>query len=312
MYTTSSSDDRKPRFAFQGKASTLLKTRQMPLRASSSTMDELVIEAGRAEKHYWRDLWRYRDLFYFLAWRDLLVRYKQTVFGVLWAVLRPFLTMVIFVVVFGRIAGLPSNGVPYAILVLGGMLPWQFFAAALSESSSSLITNASLITKIYFPRIILPASSVIVAMVDFAITLVMLAAVMAWYGYVPPARIVLLPVFVVLSLIAALGPGLIATALNVKYRDFRFVIPFIVQFGLYVSPVGFKSSVIEEKLGATSRLLYSLNPMVGVIDGFRWCIGAEPELHLPALVVSTMMSCALLWAGVRVFRNMEKGFADVI
>jgi lipopolysaccharide transport system permease protein len=275
-------------------------------------MDELIIEAGRAEKHYWRDLWRYRDLFYFLAWRDLLVRYKQTVFGVLWAVLRPFLTMLIFVVIFSRVAGLPSDGVPYAILVLGGMLPWQFFASALSESSSSLITNANLITKIYFPRIILPASSVIVATVDFAITLGLLALVMAWYGYVPPPRIILLPAFVSLALIAAMGPGLIATALNVKYRDFRFVIPFVVQFGLYVSPVGFKSSVIEDKLGPAARLLYSLNPMVGVIDGFRWCIGAESSLHIASLLISICTSAVLLWLGIRVFRRTEKSFADVV
>ena len=275
-------------------------------------MDELIIEAGRTEAHYWRDLWRYRDLFYFLAWRDLLVRYKQTVFGVLWAVLRPFLTMVIFVVIFGRVAGLPSDGVPYALLVLGGMLPWQFFATALADSSSSLVSNANLITKIYFPRIILPASSVIVALVDFAITLGLMVLVMAWYRYLPPVRIVLLPVFVVLALVSALGPGLIATALNVKYRDFRFVIPFIVQFGLYVSPVGFKSSVIEDKLGPMARLVYALNPMVGVIDGFRWCIGAEPTLHVGALAISVLMSAALLWLGVRFFRSTEKGFADII
>ena len=275
-------------------------------------MEELIIEAGRAEKHYWRDLWRYRDLFYFLAWRDLLVRYKQTIFGVLWAVLRPFLTMVVFVLVFSRVAGLPSDGVPYAILVLGGMLPWQFFASSLSESSNSLVSNANLITKIYFPRIILPASSVIVALVDFAITLAMLAAVMVWYGYVPPPRIVFLPLFVALALAAAFGPGLMATALNVTYRDFRFVIPFVVQFGLYVSPVGFKSSVIEDKLGPAARLIYSLNPMVGVIDGFRWCIGVEPTLHLQSLAISIAMTAALLWIGIRVFRGTEKGFADVV
>jgi lipopolysaccharide transport system permease protein len=275
-------------------------------------MDELIIEAGRAEAHYWRDLWRYRDLFYFLAWRDLLVRYKQTVFGVLWAVLRPFLTMVIFVAIFSRIAGLPSDGVPYAILVLGGMLPWQFFASSLSESSNSLVSNSNLITKIYFPRIILPASSVIVAMVDFGITLVMMALVMAWYHYVPPWQIVLLPVFIALALVSAFGPGLIATALNVKYRDFRFVIPFVVQFGLYVSPVGFKSSLIEDKLGPVARLVYALNPMVGVIDGFRWCIGVEPTLHVGALAISVLMSAGLLWLGVRFFRSTEKGFADVI
>ena len=275
-------------------------------------MDELIIEAGRAEAHYWRDLWRYRDLFYFLAWRDLLVRYKQTVFGVLWAVLRPFLTMVIFVTIFSRVAGLPSDGVPYAILVLGGMLPWQFFATALGEASGSLVANANLITKVYFPRIILPASSVIVAMVDFAITLVMLVLVMAWYRYVPPVRIVLLPVFVALALVSALGPGLLATALNVKYRDFRFVIPFIVQFGLYVSPVGFKSSLIEDKLGPIARLVYSLNPMVGVIDGFRWCIGAEPSLHVGALAISVVTAVILFGLGIRFFRQTEKGFADVI
>ena len=252
-------------------------------------MDDLIIEAGRAEAHYWRDLWRYRDLFFFLAWRDLLVRYKQTVFGVLWAVLRPFLTMTIFVVIFSRLAGLPSDGVPYALLVLGGMLPWQFFATALADSSSSLVTNANLITKIYFPRIILPASSVIVALVDFAITLGLMVLVMAWYRYLPPVRIVLLPIFVVLALVSALGPGLIATALNVKYRDFRFVIPFIVQFGLYVSPVGFKSSVIEEKLGPIARLVYALNPMVGVIDGFRWCIGVQPTLHVGALAILSLI-----------------------
>ena len=280
--------------------------------ACSGNNAEIVIEAGRAEAHYWRDVWRYRDLFFFLAWRDLLVRYKQTAFGVAWAVVRPFLTMVVFVLIFSRVAGLPSDGVPYAILVLGGMLPWQFFATALSESSSSLVANANLITKVYFPRVILPASSVIVALVDFSITLGLLGLVMAWYGFVPPIRILLLPLFVLLALVSALGPGLIATALNVKFRDFRFVIPFLVQFGLYVSPVGFKSAVIEEKLGPTARLAYSLNPMVGVIDGFRWCIGAEQTLHWTALGVSIATSIVLLAVGVRYFRRTERGFADVI
>ena len=280
--------------------------------ACSGNNAEIVIEAGRAEAHYWRDVWRYRDLFFFLAWRDLLVRYKQTAFGVAWAVVRPFLTMVVFVLIFSRVAGLPSDGVPYAILVLGGMLPWQFFATALSESSSSLVANANLITKVYFPRVILPASSVIVALVDFSITLGLLGLVMAWYGFVPPIRILLLPLFVLLALVSALGPGLIATALNVKFRDFRFVIPFLVQFGLYVSPVGFKSAVIQEKLGPTARLAYSLNPMVGVIDGFRWCIGAEQTLHWTALGVSIATSIVLLAVGVRYFRRTERGFADVI
>ena len=271
-------------------------------------MDELIIEAGRAEAHYWRDLWRYRDLFYFLAWRDLLVRYKQTVFGVLWAVLRPLLTMAIFVVIFGRVAGLPSDGVPYALLVLGGMLPWQFFATALADSSSSLVANANLITKIYFPRIILPASSVIVALVDFAITLGLMVVVMAWYRYLPPVRIVLLPVFVLLALVSALGPGLIATALNVKYRDFRYIIPFVVQVGFYLSPVGFSSSLVPEQW----RLLYSLNPMVGVIDGFRWAILGAGHLYWPGLLLSIGLTLLLLASGFWYFRKTERTFADVI
>jgi lipopolysaccharide transport system permease protein len=275
-------------------------------------MDPLVIEAGRTEAHYWRDLWHYRDLFYFLAWRDLLVRYKQTIFGVLWAVVRPLVTMLILVVIFGSVAGLPSDGVPYPILVLGGMLPWQFFSSALSESSSSLVTNANLITKIYFPRIILPASAVIVAAVDFAITLALLAVVMAWYAYVPPLRILALPVFAVLALATAFGPGLLATALNVKYRDFRFVIPFLVQFGLYVSPIGFKSGVIGEKLGAVAALAYALNPMVGVIDGFRWCIGAESSFPWVSCSLAVAVTAGLLWLGIRVFRGMERSFADVV
>jgi len=275
-------------------------------------MDELVLEAGRAEAHYWRDLWRYRDLFVFLAWRDLLVRYKQTVFGVLWAVLRPLLTMLVFVVIFGRVAGLPADGVPYALIVLGGMLPWQFFATALADSSGSLVANANLVTKVYFPRIILPASSLIVSLVDFVITLGLLAGVMAWYGYVPPLRVVWLPVFVLWALAAALGPGLIASALNVKYRDFRFVIPFVVQFGLYVSPVGFKSSLIERSLGPVARLVYSLNPMVGVIDGFRWAIGVEPALPPAPVILSLATTAVLLWGGIRFFRRTERGFADVV
>ncbi len=273
---------------------------------------ELIIEAGRAEAHYWRDLWHYRDLFYFLAWRDLLVRYKQTVIGVAWAVIRPFVTMIIFVAIFSRVAGLDSGSIPYPLLVLGGMLPWQFFATALSESSSSLVTNANLITKIYFPRIILPASSVIVAMVDFAITLLLLVAVMLWYRFVPSWQIMFLPAFIILALIAALGPGLLITALNVKYRDFRYVIPFVVQFGLYISPVGFSSAVVSQKFGATARLIYSLNPMVGVIDGFRWCLGGSAQLDPMSFAVSSCLSVLLLFLGVRYFRSTEKSFADVI
>ena len=275
-------------------------------------MDELILEAGRGEAHYWRDLWRYRDLFTFLAWRDFIVRYKQTVFGVLWAVLRPFITMVIFVVIFRRVANLPSQGLPYAIIVLGGLLPWQLFATVLENTGNSLVNNSHLITKIYFPRLILPASAAIVALVDFMINLAMLAAVMLWFQYLPPWKIVFLPVFTLLAVAAAAGPGLIATAMNVKYRDFRVLIPFVVQFGLYISPVGFRSSLIEERLGWFARLIYSLNPMVGVIDGFRWCIGVEPELHLGGLCISVAMIVFFLWLGLRVFRSTEKGFADVV
>ncbi|MFZ4593892.1 MAG: ABC transporter permease [Verrucomicrobiaceae bacterium] len=279
--------------------------------------EPLIIEAGRAEAHYWRDLWRFRDLFYFLAWRDLLVRYKQTAIGVAWALLRPLLTMVIFVVIFTKVAKLPTDGLPAAIFMLGGMLPWQFFSTALSESSSSLITNANLITKIYFPRIIVPASSVIVALVDFLITLILLAVVMLWYSfqpehYVPSWRLLLLPVFICLSLVAAMGPGLIVTTLNVKFRDFRYVIPFVVQFGIYVSPVGYSSSMIGERFGETARLIYSLNPVVGVIDGFRWCLGGSASLDPLSFSLSSALSLLLLYLGVRYFRKMEKSFADVI
>ncbi len=270
----------------------------------------LVIEAGRSEKHYWLDLWRYRELFAVLAWRDVAVRYKQTVIGVLWAILRPFLTMVILTVVFGRLAKLPSDGTaPYALMVFAGMLPWTFFATALSEASNSLITNANLISKVYFPRIIVPSASVVVAFVDFLISFVILAAMMAWYHFAPGWQIFLLPVFVLVAFLASWGPGLWITSLNVKYRDFRYIIPFIVQFGLYVSPVGFSSSVIPEQW----RLVYSLNPMVGVIDGFRWCIlGGDSPLYLPGFLLSLLVVAFFLWLGVSQFRKMERTFADVI
>jgi lipopolysaccharide transport system permease protein len=267
------------------------------------------LEPGRAERHYWRDLWRYRELFYFLAWRDLLVRYKQTVIGVAWALLRPFLTMVVFTVVFGKIAGLPSGGVPYPILVFAGMLPWQFFSNALSESSGSLVSNANLISKVYFPRLIVPAGAVIVGFVDFLISFVIMAALMVWYGFLPGIQILTLPLWILLAFLAAIGPGLFITALNVKYRDFRYVIPFVVQFGLYVSPVGFRSDVVPEQW----RLLYSLNPMVGVIDGFRWAIcGGEFAIYWPGFAASLAITVFFLWFGVRYFRKTERTFADVI
>lgn len=273
-------------------------------------VQELIIEAGRTERHYWRDLWHYRELFAVLAWRDISVRYKQTVIGVTWAVIRPFLTMVVFTIVFGKIAQLPSDGAtPYPLLVFAAMLPWVFFSSALSEASNSLIANANLIGKIYFPRMIVPTASVVVAFVDFLISFVVLVALLLWYRFVPSWRIVFLPGFVALAFVASLGPGLLITTLNVKYRDFRYVIPFLVQFGLYISPVGFSSNVVP----AQWRLIYSINPMVGVIDGFRWCLfGDASPLYWPGLAFSVALAALFLWLGIRQFRNAEKSFADLL
>lgn len=282
---------------------------QIPPHVSMST-ETLIIEAGRADRQYWRDLYRYRELFYFLAWRDILVRYKQTVIGVAWALVRPLLTMIILTVIFSRVAHLPSN-IPYAILVFGGLLPWTFFATALSEAANSLIGNANLISKVYFPRLIVPAGAVITSLVDFGISFVILLGLMAFYRFAPGWQFLTLPFWTAWAFLAALGPGLYITALNVKYRDFRYIIPFIVQFGLYVSPVGFSSARVPVAHGL--RALYSINPIVGVIDGFRWAIagGAEP-LYWPGLAVSAALTVFFLWLGVWYFRKMERTFADVI
>jgi lipopolysaccharide transport system permease protein len=269
---------------------------------------DLVIAPGRAEKNYWKDLWRFRELFYILSWRDIKVRYKQTVLGVAWSVIRPVLTTIIFTVLFSRIAKLDNPGdAPYALMVFAGMLPWQFFSNALSESSNSLVGNANLITKVYFPRMIIPASSVITSLVDLGISFGIMLIMFAWYGYMPSWHIIFLPLFILLAFTCAFGIGLYLTAVNVKYRDFRYIIPFIVQFGLYVSPVGFNSFVINEKW----RMLYSLNPMVGVIDGFRWCLLGDP-MHWRSFIVSVAMTIGFLWLGVYYFRKMEKTFADDI
>jgi lipopolysaccharide transport system permease protein len=270
----------------------------------------LVLEPGRTERNYWRDLWHYRELFAILAWRDVAVRYKQTVIGVAWAVLRPLLTMVVFVVIFGSLAGLPSDGtVPYPVMVFAGLLPWFLFANVLSEASGSLVGNSNLIAKVYFPRLIIPASAAAVALVDFAVNLAILVAIMAWYGVMPGWQMALLPAFVALAVLASLGPSLLLTALNVKYRDFRYVIPFIVQFGLYVSPVGFSSAVVPEAW----RFWYSLNPVVGVIDGFRWCLlGGESRLYLPGFSLSLVVTVLLLWLGLAYFRRTERSFADLV
>ena len=272
--------------------------------------DLIIIEAGRAERHYWLDLWRYRELFRVLAWRDFSVRYKQTVIGVLWALIRPFLTMVVFTVIFGRIARLPSDGdSPYALMVFAGMLPWTFFATGLGEASNSLVNNSNLISKVYFPRLIVPIAAVVVAFVDFLIGFCILLALMAWFRFWPDWHLVALPAFAILAFLTSIGPALWITSLNVKYRDFRYVIPFIIQFGMYVSPVGFSSSIIPQQW----RILYSLNPMVGVIDGFRWCIlGGQSELFLPGQIASVAVTVFFLGFGIRHFRKTEKSFADLI
>jgi len=272
-------------------------------------VNPLIIEAGRSEGQYWRDLWRYRELFYFLAWRDLLVRYKQTVVGLSWSLIRPVLTMLVLTVVFGKFGKMPSGGVPYPILVFCGMLPWQFFATALSECGNSLVANSNLISKVYFPRLVVPVSTVITSLVDFLISGAFLVVLMVWYRFLPSTNVFFLPFFVILAFAASLGAGLWIAALMVRYRDFRFIVPFLVQFGLYLSPVGFSSSVVPEEW----KLLYSLNPMVAVIEGFRWSIlGSEQSLYLPGLYISVAVVMLLTLSGVAYFRKTERTFADVI
>jgi lipopolysaccharide transport system permease protein len=276
-------------------------------------MSELILEAGRTERHYWRDLWRFRELFYFLAWRDLLVRYKQTVVGVVWSFIRPVITVGVMTIVFGKFAKMPSGGVPYPLLACCGVLPWQFFSTALSESGNSLVANANLVSKIYFPRLIVPASSVITSFVDFLVTAGFMVCLMFWYHYLPPANVMFLPLFVLLAVGASLGAGIWIAALMVEYRDFRVIVPFIVQFGLYATPVGYLSSKVSTDFGDTWRLIYSINPMVGVIDGFRWCIlGGEQTFYWPGVVLSIVTSTIILVSGIWYFRRTEKSFADVI
>jgi lipopolysaccharide transport system permease protein len=281
---------------------------------SSKSDFDLTIEPGRTEKNYWQDLWRYRELFIILAARDISVRYKQTAIGVAWALIQPFLTMIIMTVIFGRVAGLKSEGnAPYAIMVFAGMLPWLFFSSAVTNASQSMIGNANLITKVYFPRLIIPTSAIVTAAVDFLISFVILVAMMIWYRYVPSWSLLAIPGFMTLCFLASLGPGLFLTALNVKYRDFRYVIPFVMQTGLYISPVGFSSSVIHQKIGTTFFYLYYLNPVVGVIDGFRWCIlGDSSAIFWPGFAISCSVIVLFLFLGVWYFRRTEKSFADII
>jgi lipopolysaccharide transport system permease protein len=270
----------------------------------------MVLEAGRTDRQYWNDVWRYRELFFILAWRDVSVRYKQTMLGVAWAFMRPFLTMVVFTVVFGQLAKLPPGGpVPYAVMVFAGLLPWTLFSSILGDASSSVMNNSNLISKVFFPRLLVPMATVMVALIDFAISLTILVGLMIWYGFAPSWHILLLPVFVALTLAAAIGPALWASALVVKYRDFRFVIPFVIQIGLYASPVGFSSTIVPEQW----RLLYSLNPMVGIIDGFRWSIiGGDSPIYWPGFLISLGATAAVMWVGISGFRRIERDFADLV
>ncbi len=275
----------------------------------SSTRALLVINAQSADANYWRDLWRYREIFFFLAWKDILVRYKQTVAGAAWAILRPLLTTVVFTILFGVLGRFPAEGTAYPILVMSAMLPWQLFASALTASTHSLVNNTNLISKIYFPRLLVPASTLAVALVDFLITLAILGIMMAFYGVVPTWRLFTLPLFTILALGAVMGPGLLIAALMVNYRDFKHIVPFLVQLGTYVCPVGFSSSIVPDKW----RLLYSCNPLVGVIDGFRWAIYGEPGgLYLPGFVLSGVLTIFFMVLGIWYFRRTEDTFADVI
>lgn len=284
-----------------------------PFRKKARTIlmrEPIIIEPKPRDRQYWFDIWQYRELFRILAWRDLSIRYKQTAVGASWALVRPLLTMLVFTIIFGRLARLPSEGsTPYALMVFAGMLPWGFFSSGLADAANSLIADTNLISKVYFPRLIVPTATIVVAFVDFLIGFCILIALMVWYQFLPNWQILLLPAFMLAAFFATMGPALWISALNVRYRDFRYIIPFIVQFGLYVSPVGFSSSVIPEQW----RLLYALNPMAGVIDGFRWCIlGGESQLYLPGLAVSASVTVFFLWLGFRQFRKMENSFADLI
>lgn len=283
-------------------------------KTSTPTSFRLILEPNRANKNYWNDLFRYKELFYILSWRDLKVRYKQTVLGVAWSILRPLLTMIIFTAVFSKAAGLTADdpSVPYALFVLAGILPWQFFSNALSETSNSLVSNTNLISKVYFPRMIIPASAVITSMVDFLITFCLMLLMFGYFNYMPSMRILALPVFILLAFFCAFGIGLYITALNVKYRDFKYILPFIIQFGLYITPVGYGSNVLASKLSPFFQTVFMLNPMVGVIDGFRWCFFENTPLSIQAIIYSVGMTLFFMVLGVYTFRKMERQFADLI
>lgn len=276
---------------------------------SAPSQQELIIGGSVKHQLYWLELWRYRELFYFMAWRDILLRYKRMTIGVAWAVLRPFLTMLVFTLVFGKLAKLPSGGVPYPVLVYAGLLPWQFFATAFADAGNSLANKEEIITKIYFPRLIIPASSVIVSFVDFLGASSVLIGMMVWYGFLPDWRICALPVFILILIVVATGAGLWISALTARYKDFRYVIPFIVQVGLYLSPVGFSAALVPEEW----RTVYALNPMVGVIQGFRWSILGIESMGLETSVgIAAAMAVLLLLTGISYFRRTERSLAELL
>lgn len=280
----------------------------MSSTASLIPPPSLVIEAGRSERHYWRDLWRYRELLGFLTWRDIKVRYKQAVLGAAWALIQPIITTVIFTVVFGHLAQMPAGGVAYPLLVLSGLLPWQFFSTALSGSSASLVSNSNLISKVYFPRLLVPMSALGVALVDFFIVLALFTGLALWYGHFPTWHWLVMPFFLLNALAVAFGAGLWLTALTVKFRDFRFIVPFLLQLGLFISPVGYRTDFYPQW-----RDLLALNPMTGVIDGFRWCLlGGQQNLQVNSIVASVVISIMLVVSGIWYFRKTERGFADII
>ena len=275
---------------------------------NSSSPGTLVIQAGQAEQHYWRDLWRYRELLGFLAWRDIKVRYKQAVLGITWSVIQPAVQTVLLTFVFSKLAKMPDGGVPYPMLVLAGLLPWQLFSSAFGGASNSLVGNANLISKIYFPRLIVPLSALAVALVDLLILLAIAFPVSLLYGVMPTWRLLLLPLFIFLGLLTALGAGLWITALTVKYRDFRFITPFLLQIGLFVTPIGYRTDFLPNW-----RDLLALNPLTGAVNGFRWCLlGGGMDFYASGLVMSVLISAILLGTGLWYFRGTERQFADVI
>jgi lipopolysaccharide transport system permease protein len=276
---------------------------------SKNKIQKTVISANNKISRYWVDLWHYRELLFILAWRDFSVRYKQTVIGILWAIIRPVLTALIFTMVFGRIARLPSDGVPYPLLVFTAMLPWNFFATSFVAISESLISNPNLISKVYFPRLIIPASPILVNIIDFLISFVLLIIMIFFYNLKPGWQIVFIPIFFIAAILVTYGVSTFIAALNIKYRDFRYVVPFLVQIGMYVSPVAYSSTIIP----ANFKLLYSLNPMVGIIDGFRWAVsGGRTTIYLPSVLLLIIETFLFLIIGLFFFRRMEKNFADII